>query len=467
MRVPLFAPNFAVENYNKAMTTFESFKINKFLLNALNDLGFEHPTPIQEASFTAIRSGKDTVGIAQTGTGKTLAYSLPILEQLPFSKQTHPRVLILVPTRELVLQVVKMLQDYSQYMSTRVVGVYGGTNINTQKLTVLEGCDIIVGTPGRLYDLVLAKALNLKDIKKMVIDEVDVMLDEGFLFQLTNIFELLPEKRQNIMFSATMTDHVNQLIQDFFVEPQEIAIAVSGTPLENIEQKAYPALNFNTKINLLNYLLDSDPSMEKIIIFMSSKKLADRLIESEYYRYSSTSAVIHANKSQNYRINALQSFNEGDARVLIATDVVARGIDFDRATHVINFDTPAFPENYMHRIGRTGRAKEKGKSILFFTDKEGAFKKEIEKYMNLPMLTQKFPEEVGIITEIIPEERKKVPGKNAQHQKEKNIERGDAFHEKKEKNQKTVLSRKELEEKRFSKFKRPKTRGQKQKGKRK
>ena len=185
------------------MAEFQDFKISNQLLNALEDLGIQHPTEIQEKTYSYLLSGKDTVGIAQTGTGKTLAYSLPILQDLKFSKQITPRVLILVPTRELVLQVVEMLNTYTKYMNTRVIGVYGGTNINTQKLSVLEGCDIIVATPGRLYDLVLAKALSLKDIKKMVIDEVDIMLDEGFRFQLTNIFELLPKKRQNVMFSAT------------------------------------------------------------------------------------------------------------------------------------------------------------------------------------------------------------------------------------------------------------------------
>lgn len=449
------------------MTTFNDFKLSKFLQNAIEDLGFTTPTPIQAESFAPILSGKDTVGIAQTGTGKTLAYGLPLLQNLPFSKQTNPRILILVPTRELVLQVVSMMQSYAAYMDCRIKGVYGGTNINTQKLDVLEGCDIIVGTPGRLYDLVLAKALSLKEVKKLVIDEVDVMLDEGFLFQLTNIFELLPEKRQNIMFSATMTDHVKGLIEDFFILPQEISIAMSGTPLQNIDQTAYPALNFNTKINLLNYLLDSNPELKKVIVFMSSKKLADRLQESDYYRYTSKTRVIHANKSQNYRIASLEDFNQGDARVLVATDVVARGIDFDQASHVINFDVPVFPENYMHRIGRTGRAEKKGASILFFTEKEAEAKKALEDYMNIAIHTFAFPEEVNPITEIIPEERKKVAGKNAQHQKVKKVVKGDAFHEKSEKNQKEVFSRKEMEEKRFSKFKRPKTRGQKPRGKKK
>lgn len=449
------------------MADFQDFKISNQLLNALVDLGIKTPTEIQERTYSHLLSGKDTVGIAQTGTGKTLAYSLPILQDLKFSKQINPRVLILVPTRELVLQVVEMLNTYTRYMNTRIIGVYGGTNINTQKLHVLEGCDIIVGTPGRLYDLVLAKALSLKDIKKMVIDEVDIMLDEGFRFQLTNIFELMPKKRQNIMFSATMTDHVKLLINDFFVEPEEISVAISGTPLANIHQQSFPALNFNTKINLLDHLLEDTENFKKVLVFMSSKKLADRLYESEFFRFKSQSVVIHANKSQNYRINSLAEFNERDARVLIATDVIARGIDFDKVSHVINFDTPKFPENYIHRIGRTGRAKKQGESILFYTDKEIDDKLAIEKYMNLPMTNHPFPKEVNEINILIPEEKKKDPGKNAHLQKEKKVIRGDAFHEKSEKNSKVKLERDELEKLRSKKFKKPKTRGQKVRGKKK
>ena len=218
----------------------DSFKeLSRPLQNAISDLGFSSPTPIQSKAFSLILSGRDMVGIAQTGTGKTMAYMLPILQNLKFSNQTHPKILILVPTRELVLQVVENIKSYCKYMSTRVIGVYGGTNINTQKITVSEGADIIVATPGRLYDLVVCRALQLKDVKKLVIDEVDVMLDLGFRFQLTNLFELLPEKRQNTMFSATMTKEVDLLIDDFFINPAKIAIAVSGTPLENINQQCF------------------------------------------------------------------------------------------------------------------------------------------------------------------------------------------------------------------------------------
>ncbi|MDF1673366.1 MAG: DEAD/DEAH box helicase, partial [Vicingaceae bacterium] len=221
------------------MDNFKEFRLNKHLANAIDDLKFEKPTPIQSEAFNVILGGKDVVGISQTGTGKTLAFMLPLLEELKFSKQINPRILVLVPTRELVLQLVERIDEFAKYMTIRVVGVYGGANINTQKQAVMQGADIVVATPGRLYDLALSRALQLKAIKKLVIDEVDVMLDLGFQFQINNIFELLPERRQNIMFSATMTEEVDALIDDFFISPHKISIAVSGTPLDNISQECY------------------------------------------------------------------------------------------------------------------------------------------------------------------------------------------------------------------------------------
>ncbi|HDZ13933.1 MAG TPA: DEAD/DEAH box helicase, partial [Pricia sp.] len=233
------------------MKTFEDFKIKKQLLNALDDLGFESPTPIQETAYSPILSGSDFVGIAQTGTGKTIAYLLPILQDLKFSDQPQPRVLILVPTRELVIQIVNEIEKLTTYLTVRTLGVYGGTNINTQKQAVNEGLDIIVGTPRRLYDLAISNVLRLNFIKKLVIDEVDIMLDFGFKTQLKNIFDYIPKKRQNLLFSATMTTYVDDLIDDFLTNAIKKTISVSGTPLENIDQVAYAAPNFYTKANLV------------------------------------------------------------------------------------------------------------------------------------------------------------------------------------------------------------------------
>ncbi|MDP5228859.1 MAG: DEAD/DEAH box helicase, partial [Cellulophaga sp.] len=335
------------------MNSFEDFNLKKQLIYAIEDLGFTEPTPIQKAAYPVVLSGKDIVGIAQTGTGKTMAYMLPLLHELTFSKQIHPRILVLVPTRELVIQVVENIESYAKYINVRVLGVYGGTNMNTQKQSCAQGTDILVATPGRLYDLALSKAVKLKEIKKLVIDEVDVMLDLGFRFQLTNIFELLPAKRQNIMFSATMTTDVDDLINDFFTVPEKVSMAVSGTPLENIAQTSYAVPNFYTKVNLLLQLLKDKDVYKKVLIFVANKKNADVVFEEMEVAFANETCVIHSNKTQNYRMRSIRQFDEGKNRILVTTDVMARGLDLDKITHVINFDTPNYPENYMHRIGRT------------------------------------------------------------------------------------------------------------------
>lgn len=438
------------------MNTFEQLNLSNPLRNAINDLGFDKATPIQIESFPVILSGKDVVGIAQTGTGKTFAYLLPILRDLKFSKQIAPRVLILVPTRELVLQVVEQVQLLTKYSNLRVLGVYGGTNINTQMQSVIKGTDVLVATPGRLYDLAISRVLQLKSISKLVIDEVDVMLDLGFLFQLTNIFELLPERRQNIMFSATMTEEVGALIDDFFYTPAKISIAVSGTPLDNIAQQCYQVENFYTKINLLKHLLSDKKEFSKVLVFVGNKKHADRVFETMKAQFGDEMCIIHSNKAQNYRIRSIQQFDEGVNRILIATDVMARGLDLDKISHVINFDTPHFPENYMHRIGRTGRAEQLGKTILFYTKKEEVWKNAIEALMDYQIPTVEFPYQVDISEELLPEERPVVIedyNKNI-----KLVTPGVAFHKKKEKNLKTNQGgsyRREI----AKKYKKPKTRG--------
>jgi len=417
------------------MSTFENLNLTGPLRNAIADLGFEKATPIQTQAFPVVRSGKDVVGIAQTGTGKTFAYMLPILQDFKFTKIDTPRVLVLVPTRELVLQVVENIKSLTTYMNVRVLGVYGGTNINTQKKAVYEGVDIIVATPGRLYDLVACRVLQLKTLNKLVIDEVDVMLDLGFRSQLTNIFDILPQRRQNIMFSATMTEDVDALIDDFFITPKKISIAVSGTPLDNISQHCYRVRNFYTKVNLLTHLLHDKEEYTKVLVFVSKKRNADRLFEALEENFGSEICVIHSNKTQNYRIRSIQQFDEGHNRILVATDVMARGLDLDKITHVINFDTTKYPENYMHRIGRTGRAEQEGKSLLFYTDKEEKEKIAIEELMSIEIPKLNFPLEVEESEQLTPEERPRDTDSYSFRSQPEGLPKG--FHEKKEKNRKT------------------------------
>jgi ATP-dependent RNA helicase RhlE len=446
------------------MNSFRELKLAKPLLNAIEDLGFEKATPIQEEAFPVIMSGKDMVGIAQTGTGKTFAYLLPLLQDFKFSKQINPRILIIVPTRELVLQVVENAISITKYMSVRVMGVHGGSNINTQAQEVAQGCDILVATPGRLYDLALNRALQLKAIKKLVIDEVDVMLDLGFIFQLTNIFELLPERRQNIMFSATMTEEVDLLIDEFFISPEKISIAVSGTPLDNISQGVYKVLNFYTKSNLLLHLLKDKEEFSKVLIFVSDKKSADRLFELLVEEMGTKVGVIHSNKSQNYRIRMVEEFDSGMLRALVSTDIMARGLDLEKISHVINFDTPIYPENYMHRIGRSGRAEQEGRAILFYTEKESPAKEAIEALMDFKIPEIDFPEEVKVSSQLTPEERPTIVEKYSRSFLKENPDKG--FHEKIEKNKKVNLGgsyKREI----AKKYKKPKTKGDKKSNNRK
>jgi ATP-dependent RNA helicase RhlE len=445
------------------MDSFENLNLTKQLASSVYDLGFEKPTPIQKDSFSVVLSGKDVVGIAQTGTGKTLAYLLPVLQQLKFSDQINPRVLILVPTRELVLQLVEDTEKVSKYINVRILGVYGGKNINVQKQQVSQGTDILIATPGRLFDLAVSGVLQLKNISKLIIDEVDIMLDLGFRYQLTNIFELLSDRRQNIMFSATMTDEVAGLINEYFVNPVKISIAVSGTRLDNIKQSCYSVQNFYTKVNLLLHLLNSTDEFKKVLVFVSGKKIADGVFELVEEAIGSQTGIVHSNKSQNHRFRTVQQFAKEELRVVITTDVMARGLDIDGISHVINFDTPGFPENYMHRIGRTGRAEHSGNSILFFTEKEAELKNSIEKLMKYTIPQIDFPDEVEISSELISSERPRVV--EVTNTKLKRITEERAFHEKKEKNKKTNQGGSYL--RKMKKYKNPKTRGDKNSNNRK
>ena len=414
--------------------TFESLNINKPLINALNDMEYYHPTPIQRDAFSVIMSGRDVVGVAQTGTGKTFAFLLPIIRQHKFSKEKPPRTLIIVPTRELVVQMVGEIEKLTTYINIRIGGVYGGTNMNTQKKIVLEGLDILVATPGRLLDLVYTGMLKLKGIKKFVIDEVDEMLNLGFRPQLKNILDVLPAKRQNLLFSATLSEEVGQLVADFFDNPIKIEVAPHGTPLEKIAQSAYPVPNFYTKANLLKHLLKTEETLVKVLVFIDTKKNADRLFELMATDFNDNIGVIHSNKSQNYRLNTVEQFHAGKYRALISTDIMARGLDISDVSHVINFDTPDVPTNYIHRIGRTGRADKNGHSITFITEAEKENQEEIEVLMNkiIPMLP--FPTEVEISTELIPDERIEPNQKN--YLPAPKMDSKGAFHDKKLKNTK-------------------------------
>jgi ATP-dependent RNA helicase RhlE len=383
-------------------------------------------------------SGRDMMGIAQTGTGKTFAYLLPLLKLYKFTATDTPKIVILVPTRELVVQVVEEVEKLTKYMSVRTLGIFGGVNINTQKKAVYEGIDILVGTPGRVMDLALDSVIRFDDTQKLVIDEFDEMLNLGFRVQLTSILAMMTRnKRQNILFSATMTDEVDAILNDFFDFPEEVTLAPSGTPLENIQQYTYNVPNFNTKVNLLIHLLESDESMERILVFVNNKKISDMLHERIEEHFDGQFGVIHSNKSQNYRLSTMASFQEGELRGIITTDIMARGLDISNISHVINFEAPEMPELYMHRIGRTGRADATGTAISFITPREADLITEVEILMNHEIEVVEFPEEVEISTKLIEPEKDKQPIKFLL--KKPKLDGNGAFHEKAKKNKKVNL----------------------------
>ncbi len=434
---------------------FEDLNLNAPLLNALKDLGLVAPTPIQESAFSVVLSGKDVVGIAQTGTGKTFAYLLPILRQLKFSDQKQPRVLIVVPTRELVIQVVSEIKKLTTYMNLRFAGVYGGTNINTQKKLVYEGLDILVATPGRLADLAMTGVLRLSALQQLVIDEVDELLALGFRSQMINIIESLPAKRQNLMFSATLTEDVQEIIQDYFSHPVWVELAPNGTPLEKIIQIAYHVPNYYTKVNLLTHFLRNKAEFVKVLVFVGSKKLADKLFENLDGEFPDEIGVIHSNKSQNFRINSLNRFHNGTQRILIATDLAARGLDISDISHVVNFDTPSVPEDYIHRIGRTGRVDKDGVAITFANEVEQPFLPEIEALMNKRIPVELIPEQVTVSEEFLLEEKTTPLFDKDYLQISPPKPVVGAFHEKKDKNKKINLGGPKKRNPKFAKQQRP------------
>jgi ATP-dependent RNA helicase RhlE len=360
------------------------------------------------------------------------------LKLYKFTPTDTPKIVILVPTRELVVQVVEEVEKLTKYMSVRTLGIYGGVNINTQKKSVYQGIDILVGTPGRVMDLALDSVIRFDDTQKLVIDEFDEMLNLGFRVQLTSILAMMTRnKRQNILFSATMTDEVDAILNDFFDFPEEVTLAASGTPLENIKQISYDVPNFNTKVNLLIHLLETDESMERILVFVNNKKISDLLHERIEEQFDGQFGVIHSNKSQNYRLSTMASFQEGELRGIITTDIMARGLDISNISHVINFEAPEMPELYMHRIGRTGRADATGTAISFITPRETDLITEVEILMNHEIDVIEFPEVVEISSKLIEPEKDKQPIKFLL--KKPKLDGEGAFHEKSKKNKKVNL----------------------------
>lgn len=415
---------------------FEDFGFNKQVLNAISDVGYSQPTPIQEKAIPPILNGQDLLGIAQTGTGKTAAYVLPIIMKLKYAQGNDVRGLIVAPTRELAMQIDENVKLYSKYTDLRSFVVYGGLGPKTQKETLEKGVDILIATPGRFMDLYLEGYIPTKKLEILVLDEADKMMDMGFMPQINKILEVVPRKRQNMLFSATMSERVEKLAENFLLWPTKIEITPQATPATTVEQVLYHVPNFKTKINLLKVFVEDDPDVKKLIVFCRSRANAENVYKFLVRRFNENHVkVLHANKGQNTRINSINAFKNDEVRILVATDVAARGIDVSDVSHVINFDVPVVYEDYVHRIGRTGRAFNEGKAITFSNPAEQYYIHKIEKLIRQQIPVLDIPEKVFI--EETPYEERQAIAKQIDDQKRKeNPDFKGAFHEKKTANQK-------------------------------
>lgn len=380
----------------KEAATFEQFKLNRQLLDAVKEAGFLIPTDIQQRAIPVILGGQEVIGIAQTGTGKTAAYLLPVLMKIKYAQGDDPRAVILVPTKELTLQIGEHATQLAKYTDLRILSLYGGVGIKPQIEAIKKGVDILITTPGRFMELYLQKELATKLIKTLVIDEADRMMDMGFLNQIRKIIDVLPRKRQNLLFSATFSEKVEKLSADFLEFPVKIEITPQSTPARQVEQVQYHVPNLKTKINFVEYLLQDRKEFNRVMIFTRTKSNADAVSKYIDRKELGPVRVVHSNKSQNTRINAVNEFKEGGLRVLVTTDVTARGIDVTRVSHVINFDVPILYEDYVHRIGRTGRAFQEGKAITLVTKAEEYHIEKIEKLIREKITEKKLPAEIEI-----------------------------------------------------------------------
>jgi len=358
------------------------------ILQAVKEAGYTEPTPIQSAAIPVVLQRQDLMGIAQTGTGKTAAFVLPLLSLLAVHPPTHRgvRVLIMVPTRELVVQVEENIRIYARHLPLRVATIFGGVSERPQIRALQQGADIVVATPGRLLDVIRGREVSLRQLECLVLDEADRMLDMGFIHPIRQIVQLLPRKRLTLLFSATLSRAIEQLSREFMHHPKMVEIGRRSNPADTVTQALYE-ISHHAKMALLSHLLQ-DQTFETVLVFSRTKHGADRIarrLEKERVPV----ATLHANRSQNQRLRALQDFKSGRVRVLVATDIAARGIDVEGISHVINYDFPRHPEDYVHRIGRTGRAQAVGEAISFLAPDDHAHLRTLERFLRRGILRRK------------------------------------------------------------------------------
>ncbi len=363
------------------MKHFEDLSLIEPLLRAVREEGYEHPTPIQEKTIPAVLEGRDLLGCAQTGTGKTAAFALPLIQaftRTPLRGARHVRALVLSPTRELAGQIGASFAAYGRHTGVTHAVIYGGVSQRPQEQALRRGIDVLVATPGRLLDLMNQKIARLDRVEILVLDEADRMLDMGFIHDVRRVIRALPRKRQTLFFSATLPDDIQKLARDILADPVRVDVAPPATPVEKIAQSLYH-VGKGEKFALLERLL-RNPSMQRTLVFTRTKRGANRVAQ-KLDRLQVRADAIHGNKGQGARERALQGFRQGRSRVLVATDIASRGIDVDGITHVINFDLPDVPENYLHRIGRTARAGAAGTAVAFCSPEERESLEAIERLM--------------------------------------------------------------------------------------
>lgn len=409
--------------------SFYDFKLNRQLLNAVADLGFTRPTEIQQKCIPVILAGQQVIGIAQTGTGKTAAYLLPILMNVKFATGVEPRTLILAPTKELVVQIAEHARQLALNTDLRIIAIYGGIGPKAQIDAMQQGVDVLVATPGRFMELYLKGVLPTKQIKTLVLDEADRMMDMGFMPQLRRIFEVIPHKRQNLLFSATYAEKVERLAAEFLEFPVRIEVTPQATPAVHVEQELYLVPNLKSKINFLEHLLLSE-ECKRVMIFTRTKETADNVYKFIERKNLGPVRVVHSNKGQNSRINAVNEFKQGALRVLVSTDVTSRGIDVTQVTHVVNFDVPIVYEDYVHRIGRTGRAFQTGKAITLATAAELYYVKKIELLIREQIPVKQVPAGV-VLTETSKEEKLGIAMEIDKQKRREDLGFKGAFHKRK------------------------------------
>jgi ATP-dependent RNA helicase RhlE len=365
------------------LSSFDTLGLRAELLRAVADEGYTQPTPIQAQAIPLVLSGQDLLGAAQTGTGKTAGFTLPILQRLMATEtQGGPRkirALVLVPTRELAAQVQQSIRTYGKYLRMRSTVVYGGVGFQPQVQEMRRGVDILVATPGRLLDHAQQRTVDLKSVEILVLDEADRMLDMGFIHDIRKILAMLPAKRQNLLFSATFPDEIRKLAGTFMRNPASVEVARRNTPAELVAQVAHP-VRTDRKRQLLAHLVKSN-DWQQVLVFTRTKHGANRLAK-QLEGEGIEADAIHGNKSQGARTRALARFKSNELRVLVATDIAARGLDIDALPHVVNYDLPHVPEDYVHRIGRTGRAGATGEAVSLVTQEDRPLMSAIERLMN-------------------------------------------------------------------------------------